>query len=84
MRELVDRYLGQYGSAIVGDGNVAIGGNEDLVETTGTERSADDAGDRLCGEDVRLDGFVSVLSLLLALVSYNDEGAAILVFGDLG
>jgi hypothetical protein len=77
-------YLGQDGSAVVCDGDVAIGRDEDLVETARTERGADDAGDGLCGEDVGFDGLVSVLSLLLALVSYNDEGAAILVFGDLG
>jgi hypothetical protein len=80
----VDMYLGQDGSAIVCDGDVAIGGDEDLVETARTERGADDAGDGLCGENVGFDSLVSVLSLLLALVSYDDEGAAVLVFGDLG
>ena len=77
-------YLGQDSSAVVCDGDVAIRGNEDLVETARAEGGADNAGDGLCGENVRLDSVVSVLSLLLALVSYNDEGAAVFVFGDLG
>jgi hypothetical protein len=77
-------YLGQNSSAIVGDSDVAVGGDEDFVETARTKRSADNTCDGLCGENVGLDSFVSVLSLLLALVSHNDDGAAIFVLGDLG
>ena len=82
--EVVDRHLRKDCSAVVGDGDVAIGRNKNLVETTRTERGAHNTSDRLCSEDVGFDGLVSVLSLLLALVSYNNEGAAVLVFGDLG
>ena len=77
-------YLGQDSSAIVCDGDVAIRGDEDLVETARAERGTDNTSDGLCGENVRLDSLVAVLSLLLSLISYNDEGAAVLVFGDLG
>jgi hypothetical protein len=84
VRAEVRVYLGQNGSAIVGDSDVAVRGDEDLVETARTERSADDTCDGLCGENVGLDSFVSVLSLLLALVSHNDDGTAVFVLGDLG
>jgi hypothetical protein len=57
----------QDGGAVVGHGDVSIGRNEDLVETTGSERGFDDVGDGASGEDVRLDGFVAKLALLLSL-----------------
>lgn len=81
---MVDKHLRKDSSAVVGDGDVAIGRNKDLIETTRTERSAHNTSNRLCGENVRFDGLVSVLSLLLTLVSYDNERAAVLIFGDLG
>lgn len=62
-----DFHLLQDRRTIVRDCDVAVGGDEDLVEAAGTERALDDVGDRPRGEDVVLDGLVAVLTLLLAL-----------------
>jgi len=62
-----DVHLLEDGCAVVGDRDVAIGGDQNLVEATGTERALDDVCDGASGEDMRLDSLVAVLSLLLAL-----------------
>lgn len=80
---VADLHLAHDGGAIVGDGDVAVGGDEDLVEAAGTEGGADDGGDGAGGEDVGFDGFGAVGALLLALVADDDEGAAGFVLGDL-
>jgi hypothetical protein len=80
---VADFHLGEDGSAIVGNCNVAVGRDEDLVQTAGPERGFNDRGDGAGGLNVLLDSFCSVCSLLLALITYNDEGSAGLVLGDL-
>jgi hypothetical protein len=64
-------HLLQDSGTVVGDSDVAIGRNQDLVEATGTEGALDDVCDCPGGEDVVLDGFVTELSLLLALAADN-------------
>ena len=49
--------------------NIAIGRNEDLVETTGAQRALDDVRNGSGGENVRLDGFIAELALLLPLTA---------------
>lgn len=60
-------HLLQNGCAVVGDCDVAIGGDEDLVEAARAEGALDDVCDGTSGENVRFDSLVAVLSLLLAL-----------------
>jgi hypothetical protein len=79
-----DFHLGHDGGAIVGDGDVAIRGDEDLVETSRAEGGLDDGGDGAGGEDVGFDGFDAVRALLPALIADDDEGAALFVFCYLG
>lgn len=55
--------------AVVRDRNVAIGGNEDLIETAGSKRGLDDVGHSSRGEDVGFDGLVAVLALLPPLTA---------------
>lgn len=62
-----DFHLLQDGGTVVCDCDVSIGGDEDLVEATGSKGALDDVCDRSCGENVRLDGLVAKLPLLLAL-----------------
>lgn len=66
---VADLHLLENGGTIVGDCDISIGGNEDLVEATGAERALDEVRDGSCGEDVRLDGFVTELALLLSLTT---------------
>lgn len=47
-------HLAQDRCTVVGDGDLAIGRNQDLVESLWTQRRAHDVCDRPCGEDVRL------------------------------
>lgn len=61
-------------SAVVGDGDVSIRADQDLVEPAGAEGGLDDAGDSSCGEDVGFDRFESVASRLAPLVLDDDEG----------
>jgi hypothetical protein len=79
-------HLGENGGAVVRYGDIAIGGDEDLVESAGAlpesvpvsifpspesyiayKRCLNEVGDCLCGQNVRLDGLVAMLPLLLAL-----------------
>jgi len=64
-----DLHLLQNRGTVVGDCDVAVGGDENLVEAAGSEGALDDI--RYCarGEDVCLDCFVAELSLLLSLTS---------------
>lgn len=39
---VLDLHLGEDGRAVVGDGDVAVGGDEDLVEPARAERRLDD------------------------------------------
>lgn len=48
----MNKHLRKDSSAVIGDGDVAIGRDKDLVETTRTERSAHNTSDRLCSENV--------------------------------
>lgn len=77
---VTDVHLTQDGSAIISDGDIAIGGDEDLVEPTRAERGLDDVGDGAGGEDVVFDGVDAVCAGFPALVSHDDEGAALFVF----
>lgn len=62
-----DLHLLQNGCAIVCYCDVAVGGNEDLVEAARPKGGLDDVRNGTGGEDVRLDGFAAELALLLAL-----------------
>lgn len=76
-----DLHLLQDGGAIVGDCDIAVGGDENLVETARTEGSLDKVGDGAGGEDVRLDSFVAVLTLLLALAERKGKLLVIVLGG---
>lgn len=53
---MFDLHLAQDGGTIVRDGDVSVGGDEDLIQTTGAQRGADDLSDRLCSLDMSLEG----------------------------
>jgi hypothetical protein len=54
-------------SAIVRHGDISVGGNENLVESARAKRRLDNICDGTGGENMRFDGFVAKLALLLAL-----------------
>lgn len=80
-----DFHLGEDGGAVICDGDVAVGGDEDLVQTARAlrvvsqraappwvgayQRCLDQVRDCLGGQNVRLDRLVAVLPLLLALAA---------------
>jgi hypothetical protein len=49
---VADLHLLKNGSAIVCDCDIAVGGDEDLVETAGAQRALDEVRDGSCGEDM--------------------------------
>jgi hypothetical protein len=69
-----DLHLLQYGGAIVRDRDVSVGRYEDLVEAAGAERGLDDVCYRAGREDVGLDRFRAILSLLLPLALEVSDG----------
>lgn len=66
---VADLHLLQNRSSIVCYRDIAVGGDEDLVETTGTQRGLDNICDCSCGKDVGLDSFVAKLASLLPLTA---------------
>ena len=77
---ICDLHLAHDGRAIIRYCNIAIGGYEDLVEAARTKRGFDDRGDGAGGDDVGFDCFDAVGAFLLALISDDDEGSAVLAF----
>jgi hypothetical protein len=70
---MLDLHLAEDGRAIVCDGDVAVGGDENLVETSRAEGRADDVCDGPRGEDVglrvgeRVDRRVTVRTLMASM-----------------
>jgi hypothetical protein len=73
-----DLHLRHDGRPIIRYCDIAIGGYEDLVQPARTEGGFHDRGDSSGGDDVGFDGFDAVGTFLLALISDDDEGSAIL------
>jgi hypothetical protein len=64
---VADLHLLQNRRSVVRNGNVAVGGYQDLVETSGAEGSLDNVRNRACGKDMGLDSFIAKLTSLLPL-----------------
>jgi hypothetical protein len=64
---VADFHLLENGRAVVRYRDIAIGGNEDLVETARSEGGLDNVCDRSGSKNVRLNGLVAELALLLPL-----------------
>lgn len=64
---VLNLHLAHDGGSVVGDGNVSIRRNENLVQSSGTQGGLDDIRHGSSGQDVALDGLNSVCALLLSL-----------------
>lgn len=64
---VADFHLLQNRGTIVGDSDVSVGGDQDLVEATGAEGGLDEVGNGSRGQDMGFNGLVSELALLLSL-----------------
>ena len=69
-----DLHLAHDGRAVVGDGDVAVGRDHDLVEAARAEAGLDDVADCPRGEDVRLERLDPVQSGLFTLVADDNLG----------
>jgi hypothetical protein len=69
-----DLHLLQNGGTVVGDGDVAVRRDEDLVEAAGPQGSLDDVGYCPSSENMRLDSLVAILALLLTLAEVGSGG----------
>lgn len=78
---VLDLHLAHDGGAVVGDGDVAVWRDHDLVEAARAERRLDDVAHGARGEDVRLEGLEAVHARLLLLVAYDDERPTVLRVG---
>mmetsp|Transcript_24712 Transcript_24712/g.53848 ORF Transcript_24712/g.53848 Transcript_24712/m.53848 type:complete len:310 (-) Transcript_24712:56-985(-) len=72
-------HLSQDGGTVVGDGNVAVGTDHDLVHALGSQGGPDDAGDGPSGKDVGLGGLDALDSSLGLLLLQNDEGPTVFI-----
>ena len=79
-----DFHLGEDCCAIVGYCYVAVGGDEDFVETAGAETGFDDGGDCSGGDYVVFYCFEAVCAGFFALIADDYEGPAGFVFRYLG
>ena len=70
------------GGSVIGDRDVPIGADHQLVEPLGAKAGLQDVGHRLGGQDVRLDGIAASQPGLLHLVLEDHEGTAELVEGE--